>query len=94
MAGDGAVLAAGDFNSTNDIREFRGMLTDGYRDAAEQAGAPFAPTYPADRFTPVIAIDHVLTRNATGTGVQTVRVPGTDHMALIVDVALNDNAVS
>lgn len=88
MAGDGAVLAAGDFNSTNDMRDFRALLTDGYRDAAEQAGTPFTPTYPADRFTPVITIDHVLTRNATGTGVDAVRVAGTDHMALIVDVAL------
>lgn len=93
-AGDGAVLAAGDFNSTNDMREFRGLLTGGYRDAAEQAGVPFAPTYPADRFTPVIAIDHVLTRNATGERVETARVRGTDHMALIVDVIVDGGAVS
>src|SRR5829696_477172 len=38
-AGDGAVVVAGDFNATRDLREFRRLLRDGYRDAAEQAGA-------------------------------------------------------
>jgi endonuclease/exonuclease/phosphatase (EEP) superfamily protein YafD len=88
MSDDAAVLAPGDFNGTMDMRQFRDVLTDGYADAAHQAGMPFVATYPADRLAPAIAIDHVLTRHATGTDITTVRVAGTDHMALIADVII------
>jgi endonuclease/exonuclease/phosphatase (EEP) superfamily protein YafD len=86
VAGDGAVLVAGDFNSTTDLRQFREALTDGYRNAAQQAGAAFTPSYPADR--PALSIDHVLTRNATARAFDRVSVRGTDHLALVVDVSL------
>lgn len=86
VAGDGAVLVSGDFNSTTDLKQFRDALTEGYRNAAEQAGVAVAPTYPAHRLTPVIAIDHVLTRNATATALETVGVPGTDHRALLATI--------
>lgn len=36
ISGSGAVIVAGDFNSTPDMRQFRDLLTDGYRDAVEQ----------------------------------------------------------
>ena len=38
-AGTGCVIAAADLNSTTDMRPFRTLLNDGYRDAAEQSGA-------------------------------------------------------
>ena len=38
-AGPSAVIVAGDFNSTPDMRQFRDLLTDGYRDAVDQIGA-------------------------------------------------------
>jgi len=46
VAGSGAVVVAGDLNSTNDMRPFRELLRNGYRDAAEQSGAGIMPTAP------------------------------------------------
>jgi endonuclease/exonuclease/phosphatase (EEP) superfamily protein YafD len=87
-AGD-SVIAAGDFNATPDIAQFRDLLVDGYRDGAEQAGAGVTQTYPSDRwFPPLIAIDHVLTRDAVGRSAATVEIPGSDHRALVVSVAV------
>jgi endonuclease/exonuclease/phosphatase (EEP) superfamily protein YafD len=83
------VIAAGDYNSTVDHAQFRALLTDGYDDAAEQAGAGYLPTYPDDRWWgPVIGIDHVLTRGAVGTAADTFSVPGSDHRALLVHLWL------
>lgn len=86
-AGPGAVIVGGDYNSTPDMRQFRDLLTDGYRDAVEQTGSGFAPTYPSDtRFPPVITIDHVLTRNAAASSVMTIEMPGSDHRSLLVTI--------
>jgi endonuclease/exonuclease/phosphatase (EEP) superfamily protein YafD len=58
----GSVIVAGDLNSTTDMRPFRGLLRNGYRDAAEQSGAGIEPTFPANwQLPPFIAIDHILT---------------------------------
>ncbi|SEH46268.1 Uncharacterized conserved protein YafD, endonuclease/exonuclease/phosphatase (EEP) superfamily [Mycolicibacterium rutilum] len=85
----GPVLVAGDLNSTPDMREFRALLRDGYRDAAEQAGAGLTRTHPADiAVPPVFALDHILTRDATATSVRTVSIPGSDHRALVADIVL------
>lgn len=84
IAGPAAVIIGGDYNSTPDMRQFRDLLTNGYRDAVEQSGSGFASTFPANRkYPPVITIDHVLTRNATASAVRTVEVPGSDHRALL-----------
>ncbi|MGU3497947.1 endonuclease/exonuclease/phosphatase family protein [Mycobacterium sp. C31M] len=89
LAGPGAVIVAGDFNSTVDMRQFRDLLDIGYQDAVEQTGAGFLPTYSPHRWIPpVLAIDHVLTRNARATAISTVRIPGTDHRALLATVAV------
>lgn len=86
-AGPAAVIIGGDYNSTPDMRQFRDLLTNGYRDAVEQSGSGFAPTFPSNRrFPPVITIDHVLTRNAAAQSVRTIEVPGSDHRALLVTV--------
>ena len=45
-AGSGAVIVAGDLNSTYDMQPFRNLLDEGYRDAAEQAGAGLTRSYP------------------------------------------------
>jgi endonuclease/exonuclease/phosphatase (EEP) superfamily protein YafD len=88
-AGKGAIIVAGDLNATNDMSDFRRLLEDGYRDAAEQAGAGIQFTFPADSAVPpIVAIDHILTFQAAATSVQTARVPVSDHLALIADVAL------
>lgn len=86
-AGQGSVIVGGDFNSTPDVKQFRDLLTNGYRDAVDQSGSGFAPTFPADAwYPPVITIDHVLTRRAAATSVRTITVAGTDHRLVAATV--------
>lgn len=83
-SGAGCVVAAGDFNSTTDMRPFRALLEGGYRDAAEQTGAGITATFPANMWLPpLIAIDHVLTSRCSATSTATVKLPGTDHKGLL-----------
>ncbi|MGV0853225.1 endonuclease/exonuclease/phosphatase family protein [Mycolicibacterium phlei] len=85
----GPVIVAGDFNATTDMREFRRLLGDNYRDAAEQAGAGLTRTHPADlAIPPVFAVDHILIRGATATSVTTLPVDGSDHRALVATIVL------
>lgn len=87
IADPGAVIVAGDFNATIDMRPFRQLLEGGFRHAGEQSGAGLTPTFPADRTVPpVIGIDHILTYNSTASDVQTVRIPGSDHLGLIATI--------
>lgn len=86
-AGSGAVIVAGDFNSTPDMRQFRDLLTHGYRDSVEQIGAGYGPTFPSNIwFPPLLTIDHVLTRQAAATSIRTVKVPGSDHRSLLATI--------
>lgn len=92
-ASDGAVMVAGDFNATRDLREFRRLLRDGYRDAAEQAGAGLTRTHPADIWLPpVFAVDHVLTRGCFATAVRTLAIKDSDHRALVAELQLRIDA--
>jgi endonuclease/exonuclease/phosphatase (EEP) superfamily protein YafD len=85
----GPVILAGDLNATPDVFEFRRLLRDGYRDAAEQAGAGLTRTHPADiAIPPVFAVDHILLLGATATSVRTEPVAGSDHRALLAAVTL------
>ncbi|MGV0715800.1 endonuclease/exonuclease/phosphatase family protein [Mycolicibacterium sp. XJ662] len=87
IAGTAAVVVAGDFNSTPDMRPFRDLLTNGYHDAVDQTGAGFAPTFPSNKwFPPVLVIDHVITRNAGVSSIRTVDVPGSDHRSLLATI--------
>jgi endonuclease/exonuclease/phosphatase (EEP) superfamily protein YafD len=89
LPADAPVLVGGDFNATRDVAQFRRLLQGGYADAADQAGAGFTPTYPANRFfPPLLAIDHVLTRGAVARSVDTIDLPGSDHRGLLVTVRL------
>jgi endonuclease/exonuclease/phosphatase (EEP) superfamily protein YafD len=85
----GAVIVAADVNTTTDMRPFRALLHDGYRDAAEQSAAGIQPTFPADtELPPLIAIDHILTRNCAATSLRTLTIPGSDHRGLAVTVTI------
>jgi endonuclease/exonuclease/phosphatase (EEP) superfamily protein YafD len=89
QAGAGSVIVAADLNSTTDMRPFRALLGNGYRNAAEQSGAGIKPTFPADsRLPPFVAIDHILTRNCTATSLRTLKIPGSDHRGLVVTIAI------
>lgn len=94
-AGSGAVIVAGDLNATYDMRPFRRLLDEGYRDAAEQAGAGLARSYPSKPWRPpVVGIDHVLVYNCASTSAHTVALPGSDHrgLAATVDVPVDPTA--
>ncbi|MET9485449.1 endonuclease/exonuclease/phosphatase family protein [Nocardia sp. NPDC006630] len=81
--GAGPVIVAGDFNATMDHRPYRVLLDGSYRDAAVAVGAGILPTYAADRWYPaVIAIDHILVRDALAHEVHTVELPGSDHRGI------------
>jgi endonuclease/exonuclease/phosphatase (EEP) superfamily protein YafD len=85
-----AILVGGDFNATFDNEQFRHLLTGGYHDAAEQAGAGLIRTYPADTwYPPVVGIDHVVTRHAVGTSVRALGIRGSDHEAVLASIVLN-----
>ena len=86
-AGPAAVIIAGDFNATPDMRQFRDLLDVGYRDAVNQTGAGFSPTYsPHPAIPPLITIDHVLTRNSTAQSIRAVDIPRSDHRALLATI--------
>lgn len=89
QSADEAVLVAGDLNSTLDMRSLRQLLSNGYRDGAEQAGDGWVPTFPGSMsIPPLFAIDHVLTLRCTATRVSTVTIPGSDHRALVATVVI------
>ena len=79
-------IVAGDFNETPDSPWLRDVLRTGFTNAADGAGAGLVRTYPADR--PVLAIDHVLTRNLVAQSVERVSVAGTDHLGIVAALAL------
>jgi endonuclease/exonuclease/phosphatase family metal-dependent hydrolase len=81
-------LVVGDFNATRDHKPFRAVLDTGLRDAAEQAGSGWQPTWPArgswGPLLPLLMIDHVLASDHYETWhTSTVQVPGSDHLALL-----------
>jgi endonuclease/exonuclease/phosphatase (EEP) superfamily protein YafD len=91
----GAVIVAGDLNATLDMLPFRRLLSEGYRDAAEQAGAGLTRTYPNRRWRPaLLGIDHVLVHDCAVASARTIALPGSDHRGLIatVDVPLDPTA--
>ncbi|MQY23598.1 hypothetical protein NRB20_67290 [Nocardia sp. RB20] len=85
----GPVIVAGDFNATADHRPYRALLEGDYRDVAISTGSGILPTYAADRwYPPVIAIDHILLRDADPTEVHTVSLPGSDHRGIWAAITL------
>jgi endonuclease/exonuclease/phosphatase (EEP) superfamily protein YafD len=88
-ADPGAVIIAGDLNAAYDMRPFRQLLAEGYRDAAEQVGAGLTRSYPSRSWgLPVVGIDHVLVHNCAATSAYTIAVPGSDHRGLATTIAL------
>jgi endonuclease/exonuclease/phosphatase (EEP) superfamily protein YafD len=90
LAVDRPMIVGGDFNATPDTVQFRDVLDAGFRDAADQAGAGYTRTYPANRsFPPLIAIDHLLTRGGpVATDVRTISIKRSDHRALLASIAV------
>ena len=86
-------LVLGDFNATVDHRSLRTLAERGYRDAGEVANEGWHPTWPADGpfdliRLPLAQIDHVLVGpRMAAISMQTAEIPGSDHRALLAEVA-------
>ncbi|GAA2797758.1 endonuclease/exonuclease/phosphatase family protein [Kitasatospora sp. CM 4170] len=84
----------GDFNATLDHAPMRDLLATGLTDTHAELGRGVAPTWPEDNddfpyLPPVIQIDHVLHGDAlTAVSVAEHRLPGTDHRAVVAELAL------
>ncbi|UFR03604.1 endonuclease/exonuclease/phosphatase family protein [Streptomyces sp. Go40/10] len=84
-------ILAGDFNASQDHAAFRHILDTGLTDAARLAGHDRTPSWPSRTASVIGAqIDHVLVSgDFTATGAHFLRVAGSDHRALIVDLTLH-----
>lgn len=89
---DRVAIVLGDFNATVDHATFRGLLDQGWRDAALEAGEGLAVTYDGildDSPALPMAIDHVLVTDSVEVlAVRTHDLTGTDHRMLVVDLRL------
>jgi endonuclease/exonuclease/phosphatase family metal-dependent hydrolase len=86
------VVAAGDFNATRDDRPFRALSADGLRDAHDAAHAGWTPTWTTKTgiLPPLFRLDHVLTtRDFAVTSYHVGTAYGSDHLPLVVDLALS-----
>jgi endonuclease/exonuclease/phosphatase (EEP) superfamily protein YafD len=84
-------LFAGDFNASQDHAAFRAVLGAGLQDVARLQGHSRTPTWPARTAPPLgVQIDHVLVSDAFEThDVGFFGLPGSDHRAVLADVALH-----
>jgi endonuclease/exonuclease/phosphatase family metal-dependent hydrolase len=81
-------ILAGDFNSTLDYSELRGLLATGYHDAAATVGKGFTPTWPyygqRSVVTPKVTLDHVLVDTRIGVSdFNAFTIPESDHRAIV-----------
>jgi endonuclease/exonuclease/phosphatase family metal-dependent hydrolase len=84
-------VVAGDFNADRDHAAFRGLLDAGLTDVHDALGRGLARTFPTGM--PVLQLDHVLVRDGAGgrltpLEVREVRVPGSDHLGVLADLAV------
>ncbi len=87
-AGGVPTILAGDYNATLDHHPLRELLDRGYRDAAEQAGEGWRPTWTNGRWA-TLTIDHVLVPSRVA--VERVGVhdlPGSDHDVVLSRIRL------
>jgi endonuclease/exonuclease/phosphatase (EEP) superfamily protein YafD len=80
----------GDFNATVDHAPLRALLTTGLADSDAELGRAWARTWPvAPSMIPLVQLDHVLHgRGLAATAVGEPPVAGTDHRAVVADLAL------
>jgi endonuclease/exonuclease/phosphatase (EEP) superfamily protein YafD len=89
---DGPQVVAGDFNASRDHRPFRDILAAGFADSADIARRRPWPgfTWPANRrWPPLMRLDHILVSpGITVSEARTVKIPGTDHRAVLAVLEL------
>ncbi len=88
---DRSRAVVGDFNATPlwpVYRRFAACLTDVVREHARAQGTRPRPTWPHGFAVPLIRIDHCFSSDLSAEHVETFQVPGSDHLALGVSLAL------
>lgn len=88
-------VIAGDFNATADHAPMRSLAAAGYRSATELANQRWLPSWPSNQRTlgvlpvpPLVQIDHILCGpQLTALGSDTVRIEGSDHRAVVAEIA-------
>jgi endonuclease/exonuclease/phosphatase (EEP) superfamily protein YafD len=82
------LVLAGDLNADREHAAFRALLDVGLRDAHDALGRGLARTWPAA--LPVLHLDHVLVRGdlLVPVEVREVRIPGSDHLAVVAEIAV------
>lgn len=88
--GETRTIIAGDFNATQDHSALRAIIDTGMRDSARLLGRSRTATWPVPPAPRLGAqIDHILvSEGLTPVDAQFLRLPGSDHQALLVDVRL------
>lgn len=92
LVDQGPLVVAGDLNAVPEHATYRRLLQrTGLRDAAQQAGTGWRPTFPAnDVVPPLLAIDHVLVNDRVSAQVvRTFHVDGTDHLGLYAELSVS-----
>lgn len=89
-----ATVFAGDFNATRWHAPFHDLLEAGLVDAHEQTGAGLTRSWPVGRrYPPFMRLDHALmTDGVTALDTREITVPGSDHRAFEVDLAIRPAA--
>lgn len=95
---DGPRMEIGDFNATLEHGRMRDLLDTGLHDAAIEANSGWQPTWPSPGSRrlagvpvpiSVMAIDHVLlSKDFSAVSTSVHSVPGTDHEALVAQLAM------
>lgn len=98
--GGEGLLVVGDLNAVREHEPMARLRALGFENAAEQSGAGWLPTYPAQRlygplngvtYPSLIAIDHVMVGpGLAATDADLFRVEGTDHRGLMVRIAATE----
>lgn len=89
--GGGHLVLAGDFNASRQNPPFAAMLHAGLRDAFVEAGRGVGNTWPGNLYAipALMRIDHILvSERVVVTGSRRSPITGSDHHALIADLAL------
>ena len=84
-------VLVGDFNATRWHRPFAKLLDHGLTDAHLVTGDGLSRSWPNDRWylPPLFRIDHALMRSGvTARSVRNVDIPGSDHIAFVVDLVI------
>jgi endonuclease/exonuclease/phosphatase (EEP) superfamily protein YafD len=84
------LVVVGDFNATADHAGFRALLGAHLRDAHQARGRGLVRTWPAlGPLPPLLHLDHVLVSDDLAVlAVHERTVPGSDHLAVVADLAL------